>query len=383
MEITVKNSDLLTALNLVRPALDGKAGFESSHVYMRAVKGWLYLYTSNFFSQVLTKIEVTVKEEGEVLIPPQKLVDTLRTADKDLIVNLKKIDDSKIKIKTKAFSFHLSCHTGVVQTSLRIKEQFPLKDPVIAAIDLKTLMEFYKRAQFCALDTTSTGNLNALKLIFYKAGCNITATDRTIATYVNTGTEEGDQVSVMISKDEFGLLSKVFASQKDCKFTIVINAAKTMVFFSAASTVYGAKLLAGSFPDIIGLFKKSPTYTFNLPTKELLTVSQRARIFSNASHTVEIKFNATSIELTTYAEKGKDGSDFTETVELLPGSKVENLEDTKVYVDIDYILNVLGSSSATETVIGYTDTKSPIMLSEALSENNTHAQYVMVGKTKW
>lgn len=395
MDITVKNSEFLTAINLVRPAIDGKAGFESSHIYMKAVtvdkKGWLYLYCSNFFSQVITKIPVVVKEEGEILIPPQKLVDTLRTAAKEVEINVK-TTDSKVKVKTvgKGFSFHLSCHTSVKVTSDRIKAQYPLKVPVTARLELKVLMEFFKRAQFCTLPTASgNSQLDSIKLIIDGTHCEALATDRIIAIRANVmHTSSDEQSSIMITKDEYGLLHKVFADQKDATVTITVDTPKGMVFFSANNTIYGARMLSGGFPDIAGLLKSPTDYEFHLSKAEFLVIAQRARIFANERRTVKILATSDSIELTTFAEKGKDGSDFKESIDLLPGSKVEGLstEGKDIYVDIDYVINVLSTSSSSEILLGMSGGKStPIRFYEPATEEtkNTEVSYIMMGRTQW
>lgn len=394
MEIKVKNIDLLTAIQLIRPTLDNKAGFESANVYFRAVKkedeSVLFLYASNFFTQAITKIPVNVIEEGEVLIPPQKLIDSLRTADKELMIHIKTPDDRRISVKGKGFSFHVGCHAAIKTTSEKVKNQFPLKGNILGTVNLRALMTFHKRSQFCVKEQAGTATqLHAFRVELDNTHSGVTATDTSIGvriTHPELASEEPNKF--LITKDEYGLLAKVFADQKDATLTILATEGKDGIFFSTESTIFGVKYMTGGFPDVASLLEKKAPYELHLPTKDFLVACQRAKVFTNERSTVKITALPTEIQLEAYADKGRDHSDYAESIELLPGSKTEGFPTAglPLYVDIDYILNILGSSTSTEVRLGlFGEEKTPILFSEPASDEtgNTAVEYIMMPRSAW
>ncbi len=167
MELTLERDDLLQALQGLQGVTIGQSDeFIHSNVLIRTEAGAIDLEVS-----VRTKIEATVKAEGTITVPAQKLIETLKTLPTDMPVNLVKTANDTVEIR---------CGDSIYKITDISGETFPQPFSVESetfSLSGQTLRDIIHKTAYAASTEDERSFLKGLYFNFLEDRTEIVATD--------------------------------------------------------------------------------------------------------------------------------------------------------------------------------------------------------------
>ncbi len=386
MKLKTTVGALLDAFALTSPTLDKKGS--SANLYLNANEklGFLYLYSTNLFSETATKIKAEIETPGEVLVNPGKLADGLSGLPRETSVSLVLTPTANsLKVQAGTVKFSLAANTSVRELGDKMKS-IPSKLTPVAVIPVTELIEFTKRSVFCIPNdqTGQRANLAALKLSTNDDREEAFATDGSIVVHITSAKKQskGDGLGatgLLIPAQALQALTSLVAKKKGETVSVILTEKKNKVFFKFADgTHFGALTMATAYPNLKVITDQPSTFLFDVPRELLKQSLTRASSFvpSSASKRIlELEIGAEMIAL-----KANGDDSLSDTVAITYKGK-KPAEAVKMGMNIDHLFNIASGSHSENLTFGFATSDKPLIVTdkEGDEDEQINVKYVVMG----
>jgi DNA polymerase III sliding clamp (beta) subunit (PCNA family) len=388
MKLTVKSGALVEAASEASLSSDKTDVAGSRALYLRAVQkdSFLYAYSSNMKSRILTKITADVKVEGEVVIQPGIIPGILKGVPEDEDIRLE-LNDAKNQIRLiyKGGSKRLPAST-VVSVMSEAVNKLPGKAPASFSLKGAILEDYCRRGSACAPSEDDRTMARPILCLSTKAGqCTATATDCVLGVRLRSaGKIQGEPVQdLYVCSLSMPALGRLLARRREQMVDVILGPLNSYgkpgeVFFRFGDVLFGARLLDGGFPDVAGFLDGlSPKYWCEVPVDAFkLALQRNAQLVSEKSW-IKLEFCDDELKIDANSQEG-DGDDQVQ-FEKAPDPKPQAGE-ARIKVCFSHLNVMLAAMRGKNMRIGLTNPISPIVI-EDMNED-VSARYAMAGVTQ-
>jgi len=348
--------------------------------------GFLYLYSTNLFSETATKIKAEIETPGEVLVNPGKLADGLSGLPRETAVSLVLTPTANsLKVQAGTVKFSLAANTSVRELGDKMKA-IPSKLPPVAIIPVDEMIEFTKRSGFCIPNdqTGQRANLAALKLSTSDEREEAFATDGSIVVHITSAKKQskGDGLGatgLLIPAQALQALTSIVAKKKGETVSVILTEKKNKVFFKFADgTHFGALTMATPYPNLKVITDQPMTFLFDIPRELFKQSLTRASSFVPSSASKRILELEIGTEMIALKANGDDS--LSDTVAITyKGNKPA--EAVKMGMNIDHLFNIASGSPSENLTFGFASSDKPLIVTDKVGEDDDqiNVKYVVMG----
>lgn len=369
MNFTITLSDIQQALLKTMPALPRKSTIPVlEHLCFTAKDNLLSIIASDQDITIMTKVDVTCEEEGEVLVPGKRFSDIVRALGNTGSLEFKSDEESfNIDIKTSFGKYKMK---GIDPNEyLTLPELFKSERPKISFDGAELKVEspeesdaaegdkekapviYLRKEEACFLaEKTSYAvsmdeyrpAMNGVLFQFRGNYINAVATDSYRLVKASIMPEQQnlpEEMDVIFSARTADLLKK---SENDIVISFVVNREKiTHARFDVDNTVVVSRVIDEKFPAYEAVIPLNNTLFIRLNKTELISTIKRISIFAN-QHSHQIILKLSENEIIVAAEDDDTASSGSEAIngtfngeyrEI--GFNYKLLEELIQYVDVD------------------------------------------------
>src|SRR5882762_6951905 len=277
MQIVCSKAELLKGIQTVQAAVSTKSTLPVlSNILLETKTNQLKLASTDLQVGIRCLINAEVVKEGSLTIPAKTFSDFIRTLR----------DDQEIEINaTEAARMEIRCgKTRCVLLGLP-KEEFPVfpdfpEDRAIS-IEVKALQEMIKKTVFSVSNDETRYVLNGIYFILDKGIARMVATDGRRLSYISRPVKEKTvSISAIIPSKAMIEVERLLSSDSVKSETVRVSVTENQVAFKLDDTVIISRLIEGHFPNYEQVIPKSSDIRIQVPTRDLLTMTQRAALGS-------------------------------------------------------------------------------------------------------
>lgn len=294
MKFSVSSSDLLKKLSLGSGAISSNPVMPILEDFLFSIKeNKLTITSTNLETTILTNIEVTSEKNGEIAIPAQILVDTLKALPDQPITFVVDEDNNGIRI-TSAY--------GEYKLAGDMSADFP-HTPADDEVQSVTIdANVFQKAISKTLFATSNDELRLAMMGVYVnvdfSNITFVATDAHKLVKYTFGDIKSDvTASFIIPKKGLNLIKN--ALKGDEEVTLSFN--KTNVFLEFGDTKIIIRLIDAKFPDYNAVIPSKNPYLLTLDRKDFQNSLKRIAIYANKT-TNQVVLNLSDTSLTLSAQ---------------------------------------------------------------------------------
>lgn len=356
MKIEVNRVEALKVLSMVQ-GFTAKKDTEPILQQAKLVskEGSIEIIGTNLEVAIRSKLNATVLEEGQILVPCEKVVQILRESKEEL-VNID-TDGNFTKVSLDGANFKLN--TGdVFQVS-----EFPEIDPKTGInngepfkISATRLIEMLSKVSFCTAKESSRYTLNGVLFHLSSGMLTLVATDGKRLALASESIENANEIKVVVPDRSLALLKSIPHEELDASITI----GTSHVWIKIGDTEVRLNILEGRFPkyqDLLVEDKHAFIKCISTKTKELLSKVKLANLLlREQSKKVFFKAQKNRLELRA------SGIGIGESDISLDATANEEIT---FCVNPDYLIDILKSWEGEEVVLKLKDSDSAMFISDA------------------
>jgi DNA polymerase-3 subunit beta len=354
MKLFCRQSDLENALNIVNKAITPNATLPVlNNILLKAEDKKLFFSATNLEIAIQFFIDADVKNEGSVTVPAKLITSYISL-----------LKDEKIEVSLKEGNM-LFFESKSSQTKVKgiSADEFPTipKVPKENTIKVKTkdLEEAITQTVFSASINTSRPVLSGILFHIEKDLLKIVATDSYRLAEKQLALLEKTEVSLqsIIPARTVAELGKILARTQEKEVEISIS--NNQALFVIGDIELMSRLIEGKFPDYEKIIPKSNKTNVEVKNEDLSLVVKRVSLFAKENNN-SVKLAATNDgKIVISTEETKVGEEKAEVA-----AKVEG-ENSKVALNIQYLLDVLNFVQSDQVVLSMDDKLSPVVIRPA------------------
>lgn len=362
MKFKIQREDLVTALQQVIGVVEKRQTLPAlSNVLIKATDNSLIFITTDLEIELLSRLELSIDESGEITLPAKKLLDIAKSLANECEITIT-IDDNRAIIKSGRSRFTLSTLPA---------SDFPSLDDISRVYEFnlpqRVLKELIDKTAFAMAQQDVRYYLNGLMMEISSGIIRTVATDGHRLAYCEKPLDGDltDSKQVIIPRKGVSELSRLLTNSDD---TVKIILGSNHIQCELLNQRFTSKLIEGRFPD----YKRvMPDTEGNIITvnKELLKQALiRASILTNEKYRgIRVIMNN---NLLTLQAQNPDQEQANIEVEVdYTGDPIE------IGFNVNYMLDILNTST-TEMIRGVIkDSNSSCLLS---FPDEPHAKYVIM-----
>lgn len=292
MKFIVSSAQLLKGLQSISGVLNTSNTLPILDNFLFDIKkGGLTISGSDLETTMITKVEVTSKEEGLVAVPARLLLDTLKTFPETPLTFTVNADNHGVEISSEYGRYKLSGLDG---------SEFP-KAPELEAGSTVTLApDLLERAISKTIFAAGNDELRpVMSGVFFELHedhVNFVATDaHKLVRYTRSDAKASASASFIMPRKPLTLLKTVLASEES---DVEVEYTETNARFSFGDVTLICRLIDGRYPNYESVIPKENPNKLTISRQALLTSIRRVSIFSNkTTHQVKLKVSGNELQV--------------------------------------------------------------------------------------
>ena len=330
MKLSIKRTDLLDALGIVKPAARGTLEI-LRNVLVTANEKSVTLACADLDVFLRCRANASVSAKGEV---------TVRAALLHGIASTGVAED--VFLEAKGGKLHATCGTGkFVLATLEAKDfpAFPrIKDPIELALDDASLRAMLAAVSFASSDDSTRFCLNGVLLqVLGEQGVNLVATDGRRAALINGESPIAKKFDRIIPDYAVRELLRLLGSDEDKPARCEVVVGNSLIQFNFGEVTMLAKLIDGTFPDYRKIMPDDKSPVATVDRAALLAAVERVTLVADAA---TLAFGKAALEIQSHHSKAKDKFGDASDRLLVPASR-----EVKCTLAAQYLCDALKATS--------------------------------------
>ena len=324
----------------------------------------LYLYSTNNDISIKTFIDKkdieSIDELGTFLVSGRFIYDSVKkiSDDKDDILNIEYIADSKIKLYNSNTSYDLSSNIVSEFPDLELdNSENPIRLPK------KLFKTIINQTMFATSQDESRPVLTGLNVKIENDTLECTATDsfRLAQKKIKLDNPVEEEKTIIIPANNLNELIKML---NDDDSNIELHIFENKIIFKLENLTMMSTLINGTYPDVSKLIPTESTLTLKVSTSEFYKSMDKASLFTN-----EREKNA--IRLETKGNNIKISSNIPEQgyVEANITCTKDNDSDIKISFSSKYMMDAVKSLESAELLLMFDGDAKPIIVKSTEDDN--------------
>lgn len=379
MKIKFKVGKFLEALDVVNLTVDKRIGTDTKDVYILAAKKdeieRIYLYSTDFSSESIVKLDCEVLEIGGFPLNPNQLYLALSKRDPELEVTLT-LNENEGNLKVGKSKFKMG--SNLSQSLKHRLDAMPLKNEATVKMNAEDLINAIRKVKTCvSTDTNNTNKQILLAINLTSSGkiYTLNSTDgNTLASVKVTGEVELSDFNAMIPGEFTGTLLNLANKCKKNDTGSIDVISDNRLGFRSGDRMISVGRLSGKFPDVQSVIDRvisSKTITISKPIlKDAISrvLGFGALGLKDQDH-ILLTLDGDSLSISTPAM-----ADVEEIVEVT--TEGDN-QTTKVKISGSKLVEIVNAYTLGEVKLGFPDANGhPLLLSENI-DNRIDSTYVI------
>lgn len=275
MQIVCSKTELLKGIQTVQSAVSTKSTLPVlSNILLETKSNQLKLASTDLEVGVKCFIRAEVVKDGALTIPAKTFGDFVRMLSEDQEIKIHTEDTNRIEIRCGKTRCVL---LGLPKEDFPIFPEFPEEKSI--TLEAKTLQEMIKKTAFSTSTDETRYILNGIYFSLDKGTARMVATDgRRLAFIARPMSEKKVSVSAIIPSKAIREIERLLTSTPESITDVKISVSDNQVAFKVAETVIISRLIEGHFPNYEQVIPKISDVRIQIPTRDLLTLTQRAAL---------------------------------------------------------------------------------------------------------
>lgn len=365
MKFAIKQNILMEYLNYVIKGTSNKDLIPILKcIKFELTEEGLYLYSTNNDISIKTFIDKkdieSIDEVGTFLVSGRFIYDSVKkiSDDKDDILNIEYIADSKIKLYNSNTSYDLSSNIVSEFPDLELdNSENPIRLPK------KLFKTIINQTMFATSQDESRPVLTGLNVKIENDTLECTATDsfRLAQKKIKLDTPVEEEKTIIIPANNLNELIKML---NDDDSNIELHIFENKIIFKLENLTMMSTLINGTYPDVSKLIPTKSTLTLKVSTSEFYKSMDKASLFTN-----EREKNA--IRLETKGNNIKISSNIPEQgyVEANITCTKDNDNDIKISFSSKYMMDAVKSLESAELLLMFDGDAKPIIVKSTEDDN--------------
>lgn len=365
MKFAIKQNILMEYLNYVIKGTSNKDLIPILKcIKFELTEEGLYLYSTNNDISIKTFIDKkdieSIDELGTFLVSGRFIYDSVKkiSDDKDDILNIEYIADSKIKLYNSNTSYDLSSNIVSEFPDLELdNSENPIRLPK------KLFKTIINQTMFATSQDESRPVLTGLNVKIENDTLECTATDsfRLAQKKIKLDTPVEEEKTIIIPANNLNELIKML---NDDDSNIELHIFENKIIFKLENLTMMSTLINGTYPDVSKLIPTESTLTLKVSTSEFYKSMDKASLFTN-----EREKNA--IRLETKGNNIKISSNIPEQgyVEANITCTKDNDSDIKISFSSKYMMDAVKSLESAELLLMFDGDAKPIIVKSTEDDN--------------
>lgn len=308
--------------------------------------------------ELISSVEATVSQDGEITVPARKLVDIVRALP----------DASKITFSVKDEKATLSASRSRYTLATLPAAEFPATDQVEALenveLEEKALKTLLDKTSFAMANQDVRYYLNGLLMDFKGGKLRTVATDghRLAVCDHAANVSIAQDRQLIVPRKGVMELSRMLTDSSD---SVSLAIGRNHVRLIKDGTVFTSKLIDGRFPDYEAVIPVGADKQMLLDTETFTRALQRAAILSNEKYRgVRLEANGSSLKIVAHNPQHE------EAVEEIEAQL--NFDQLAVGFNVTYLLDALVAIETKQVSLELKDANSSCLVSAPDSDLNRH-----------
>jgi len=292
MKFIVSSAQLLKSLQSISGVLNSSNTLPILDNFLFDIKaGELTVSGSDLETTMVTKLEITSKEEGLIAIPARLLLDTLKTFPETPLT---------FTINSENFGVEISSEQGKYKLSGLDGAEFPKAPELEAGAEVMLSSDLLSRAIIKTLFASGNDDLRPVMsgVLFELHEDHITfvATDaHKLVRYTRSDAKASAGANFIMPKKPLNLLKSVLINEEE---DVKLEYTETNARFSFGSITLICRLIDGRYPNYDSVIPKENPNKMTISRQSLLTSIRRVSIFSNkTTHQVKLKIAGNELQV--------------------------------------------------------------------------------------
>ncbi|MFT4525858.1 MAG: DNA polymerase-3 subunit beta [Bacteroidia bacterium] len=293
MKFIVSSDQLLKSLQSISGVLNTSNTLPILDNFLFDIKaGELTISGSDLETTMITKLEITSKEEGIIAIPARLLLDTLKTFPETPLTFTVNSENHGIEISSESGRYKLSGLDG---------SEFPKAPELEASSSVTLTSDLLSRAIIKTLFASGNDDLRPVMsgVLFelHEDHMTFVATDaHKLVRYMRTDAKATAGANFIMPKKPLTLLKNVLISEDEEE--VKLEYTETNARFSFGNITLICRLIDGRYPNYDSVIPKENPNKMTISRQALLTSIKRVSIFSNkTTHQVKLKIAGNELQV--------------------------------------------------------------------------------------
>lgn len=293
MKFIVSSDQLLKSLQSISGVLNTSNTLPILDNFLFDIKaGELTISGSDLESTMITKLEITSKEEGIIAIPARLLLDTLKTFPETPLTFTVNSENHGIEISSESGRYKLSGLDGA---------EFPKAPELDASSSVSLTADLLSRAIIKTLFAAGNDDLRPVMsgVLFelHEDHLTFVATDaHKLVRYTRSDAKASAGANFIMPKKPLTLLKNVLINEDEEEVNLEYT--ETNARFSFGNITLICRLIDGRYPNYDSVIPKENPNKMTISRQALLTSIKRVSIFSNkTTHQVKLKIAGNELQV--------------------------------------------------------------------------------------
>ena len=293
MKFIVSSDQLLKSLQSISGVLNTSNTLPILDNFLFDIKaGELTISGSDLETTMITKLEITSKEEGIIAIPARLLLDTLKTFPETPLTFTVNTENHGIEISSESGRYKLSGLDGA---------EFPKAPELDASASVSLTADLLSRAIIKTLFAAGNDDLRPVMsgVLFelHEDHLTFVATDaHKLVRYMRSDAKASAGANFIMPKKPLTLLKNVLINEDEEE--VKLEYTETNARFSFGNITLICRLIDGRYPNYDSVIPKENPNKMTISRQALLTSIKRVSIFSNkTTHQVKLKIAGNELQV--------------------------------------------------------------------------------------
>lgn len=293
MKFIVSSDQLLKSLQSISGVLNTSNTLPILDNFLFNIKaGELTISGSDLETTMITKLEITSKEEGIIAIPARLLLDTLKTFPETPLTFTVNTENHGIEISSESGRYKLSGLDGA---------EFPKAPELDASASVSLTADLLSRAIIKTLFAAGNDDLRPVMsgVLFelHEDHLTFVATDaHKLVRYMRSDAKASAGANFIMPKKPLTLLKNVLINEDEEE--VKLEYTETNARFSFGNITLICRLIDGRYPNYDSVIPKENPNKMTISRQALLTSIKRVSIFSNkTTHQVKLKIAGNELQV--------------------------------------------------------------------------------------
>lgn len=334
MKFTISASELSKTIQKALPAIPPKSTLPVlEHFHLQAKDNSLNIVSTDQEISIIAKVDCTVIEDGEILVPARKFNEMVKALGKGEIEFSVNEENEQINITSSTGKYdmkglstdeYLNLPELFATDNVNIEELMNLESENSALLSNEDFNYLNDKTLFAVSKDEFRPAMTGVLFQFRGDELNVVATDSYRLVLANKKFDEtkfSQEFDFIIPARTMELLKKV---DEDVILTPVENNGKvTHIRISIGNVLVVSRLIDEKFPPFSAVIPKDNAFFAKIDKKQIIEAVKRVAVFTNVtSKQVKLKFEGTTLMIT-----GEDADSGTQATEQISYSgNVDNLE---------------------------------------------------------